>query len=110
MNRTFLSMAAASMLLTGIGLASAQTTTTTTTWTNEHGTTIRRDSTTNKYTSFKDPALKPTVGVVLPGAVTLYALPGTITIPSRENYSYAIVNDRPVVVERSTRRVVHSWD
>ena len=110
MNRTFLSLAAASMLLAGIGLASAQTTTTTTTWTNEHGTTIRQDSTTNKYTSFKDPVLKPTVGVVLPGTVTLYPLPGTITVPSRENYSYSIVNDRPVVVERTTRRVVHSWD
>jgi hypothetical protein len=111
MKRTLFSIVAASVLLTGVGLASAQTSTTTTstTWTTDQGTTIRDYSTTKKYNSFNDPALKTDVGTELPGTVVLYPLPETMKVPDSERYSYSIINNQPVVVERSTRTVVHTW-
>ncbi len=113
MRKSLLSIVTASVLLAGAGLASAQTTTTTTTtstWTNEQGTTFKDYSTTKQYSSFNDPGLKPSVGVELPSTVTVYPLPETMKVPEPERYSYGMVNDRPVVVERSTRKVVHSWE
>lgn len=110
MKKSMYSILTAAMLVASIGVASAQTTTTTTTtWTNEQGTMIRDYSTTQKYTSFVDPALKPTIGMALPGTVTLYPLPGTVVVPSADTYSYGIVNNQPIVVERTTRKVVHTW-
>jgi hypothetical protein len=111
MRRSLFAIATASVLLAGVGLASAQTTsTTTTTWTNDQGTTIREYSTSQKYNSFKDPDLKPNVGMALPGTVTIYPLPETMKVPDADHYSYGIINDRPVVVERTTRKVVHTWE
>lgn len=112
-SRYLLSATAATLLAAGIGIASAQTsstTTTTTTWSPEYGSMIREHSTTQKYGSFKDPALQPRVGVVLPNTVELHPLPPTVTVPQSQSYSYSIVNDRPVVVERSSRRVIHTWE
>jgi hypothetical protein len=111
MKKSLLSIAAASLLLAGVGLASAQTTTnTTTSWTSDQGAAITKYSTTEKYTSFRDPSLKPSVGMALPGTVTLYPLPQTVQVPSADTYSYGIVNDHPVVVERTTRKVIHTWE
>lgn len=111
MNKSLLSAVSASVFLVGIGLASAQSTTsTTTTWTNDQGKAIREYSTTQKYSSYSDPAFKPNVGMALPGSVTIYPLPESMKVPSSETYSYGIVNDRPIVVERTTRKVVHSWE
>ena len=111
MNKALFSIVAASVMLAGIGLASAQTsTTTTTTWTNDQGAMIRQYSTTKKYSSFSDPSLKPEVGLELPGTVTLYPLPQTMVVPDGGGYGYAIVNEHPVVVERTTRKVVHTWE
>lgn len=110
MNKSLLSFAAASVLLAGIGFASAQSsTTTTTTWTTDQGKAITDYSTTQKYTSFSDPALKPTIGSELPQTVTVYPLPSTVTVTQPDQYSYGIVNNQPVVVERTTRKVVHTW-
>jgi hypothetical protein len=39
--------------------------------------------------------------------VKVYSLPTTVKVADPDRYSYTIVNDQPVVVERSTRRVVH---
>jgi hypothetical protein len=109
-NKSLLSFAAASVLLAGIGFASAQSsTTTTTTWTTDQGKAITDYSTTQKYTSFSDPALKPTIGSELPQTVTIYPLPSTVTVTQPDQYSYGIVNNQPVVVERTTRKVVHTW-
>ena len=112
MRRLLFSVATASVLLASVGLASAQTTTTssTTTWTSDQGTAIQEYSTTKKYTSFSDPSLKPNVGMELPGTVTVYPLPETMKIQDPDRYSYGIVNDHPLVVERTTRKVVHTWD
>ena len=114
MRRSLLSFAAVSVFLAGAGLASAQTTssttTTTSTWSNDQAHAITEYSTTKHYSSFDDPTLKPDVGMVLPDTVTLYPLPDTLKIEQPDRYSYSIVNQHPVVVERSTRKVVHTWE
>jgi hypothetical protein len=112
MRRSLFSIVTASVLLAGAGLASAQTSTTTTTstWTNDQGAAITSYSTSQKYNSFNDPSFKANIGVELPGTVTLYPLPDTVKVPDADHYSYSIINDHPVVVERTTRKVVHSWE
>jgi len=109
MRKSILSLAVATTLLAGAGIAAAQTTVATTTWTTDHGRVIREYSTTQKYTPFTDPSVKVTVGTVLPGTVTVAPLPPTITVPERETYSYAIVNSQPVIVDRG-RKVIHVWN
>ncbi len=44
------------------------------------------------------------VGTLLPGDVTLYAVPREYRV--RPGYRYAIANDRPVIVEPRSRRIV----
>jgi hypothetical protein len=112
MNRPMFSIVAASLLVGSVGIAAAQTTTTTTTsnWSADEGAAMRSYSTTRHYQSFNDPAMHPSVGMTLPNSVTVYPLPDTMKMPSAERYSYSIINNQPVVVERTTRKVVHTWD
>ena len=108
MRKSLFTIVTASALMAGAGLAGAQTTTsTTTTWTPEQGTAITQYSTTQHYQSYSQPGV--TVGTVLPDAVTVYPLPPTVEVPSANSYSYSIVNNQPVVVERTSRKVVHVW-
>jgi hypothetical protein len=108
MRKSLFSIVTASALVAGAGLAVAQTsTTTTTTWTPQQGTAITQYSTTQHYQSFSQPGV--TVGAVLPQTVTVYPLPPTVQVPSPDSYSYTIVNNQPVVVDRTTRQVVHVW-
>jgi len=111
MRKSLFSIVTASVLLSGAGLAAAQTTTSTTTtqWTPDQGTAITQYSTTQKYQSFSDPAMSPTIGMVLPGTVTVYPLPTTVVAPTPGSYSYSIINNQPVVVDTTTRKVVHTW-
>jgi hypothetical protein len=110
MRRSLLSIVTASVFLAGVGLASAQTTTSSsTTWTTDQGAAIRQYSTSQHYSSFSDPSIKPNVGMVLPGTVTIYPLPETMQVPEADHYSYGIINNNPVVVDRSSRTVVHTW-
>jgi hypothetical protein len=111
MKKSLFSAVAATTLLAGVALASAQSSSssTTTTWTNDQGQAIRQYSTTQHYSSFSDPSLQPTVGMALPDSVTLYPVPQTAQIPDSDAYSYTIINNQPVVVERTTRKVVHTW-
>lgn len=110
MRKSLLSATVATALLASASLASAQTTTTTQTWTNDQGTTFREYSTTKKYTGFNDPAMRPTIGMALPDTVTIYPLPDTMKVETPDRYSYGMINNNPVVVERTTRKVVHSWE
>ena len=113
MKRSLLSTLAAAALLAGATVASAETSTTATTttrWSPDHRAAITEYSTTQKYQSFNDPAFKPHVGAPLPGTVTLYPLPGTIKVETPDRYSYSIINNNPVIVDRTTRSVVHTWD
>jgi hypothetical protein len=110
MRRPLLSIAA-SMLLAGVGVASAQmSSSTTTTWSNDQGSGLREYSTTRHYQSFSDPAWHAQVGTELPSSASVYPLPETMHVPSAERYSYSIINNEPVVVERTTRRVIHTWE
>jgi hypothetical protein len=110
MKKSLLSIVTASVMLAGVGLASAQTTaTTTTTWTDSYGNTIREYSTTQKVKPIEDKSINVTVGGVLPGTVEIHPLPPTIKVDKPEMYSYTIINNKPVVVERASRRVVHVW-
>jgi hypothetical protein len=111
MRRTPLFIAAASMLMVGAGLAFGQTsTTTTTTWSDADGNILRQESTTHNYNGYVDPSLHAEVGVEVPHTVTLYPLPPAVAVPGAGTYSYGIINNNPVVVERTTRRVVHTWE
>jgi Protein of unknown function (DUF1236) len=111
MRRPLFSIAAAAVLVAGAGLAHGQSSsTTTTTWSNEDGSVIRQDSTTHHYSSFVDPSLRPDVGSQLPSGVTLYPLPPSVSVPQVQTYSYGMVNNNPVVVDRTTRKVVHTWE
>ena len=108
MKKSLLSLVAATALLAGVGIADAQTTTTTT-WTDAHGNVLREYSTTQKFKSWNDPSVKVTVGGVLPQTAELHPLPPTLMVPNRDTYSYVIVNDTPVIVERDSRRIIHTW-
>ena len=111
MRRSLRSIATAAVFLASAGIAAAQTsTTTTTTWTNDEGTGLRQYSVTRHYKSYDDPQWHAQVGAELPRMAPIYPLPDTMQVPLAERYSYTIVNNAPVVVERTTRRVVHSWD
>jgi hypothetical protein len=109
MKKPYLTVAAA-LLLSGAGAFAAEvTTTTSTTWTNEQGAMVREQAVTKHYNNVNDPKITVTEGAELPQTVTLYALPETVKVPEPDRYSYVIVNDHPVVVEKRTRRVVHVW-
>lgn len=110
MRKSLLSIVAASALLAGTGLAAAQTTTTTTTqtWSTDQGNVIRQYSTTNHYQTFTE-TTPPQIGAEVPSNVTLYPLPPDVHVANPGDYSYTIINNQPMVVERTTRRVVHTW-
>jgi hypothetical protein len=107
MRKVLLSMATASALL--ISASAFAETTTTTTWTAADGTVIREYSTTQKYEPVSVPDFSAQVGVVLPSNVKVYSLPTTVKVNEPDRYSYTIINDQPVVVERSSRRIMHVW-
>ncbi len=109
MKKSLISAMIAAALLSSGAVFAAAVTTTTTTWTDEQSNIIREHSTIKHYSSVTDPKLETRIGVELPQTVTLYDLPETIKIQEPARYSYVIINDHPVVVERSTRRVIHSW-
>jgi hypothetical protein len=110
MRKPLFSIVVAAALLSGAGMAYAGTTTTSTTsWTNEQGDVIREYSTTKHYSSVDDPNIQVQVGQTLPSTVKVYSLPETVKVEDPDRYSYVIVNDHPVVLERSSRRIVHLW-
>jgi hypothetical protein len=46
---------------------------------------------------------------MLPATVILYPVPETMNVPDANTHSYSIINNQPVVVERTTRKLVHTW-
>lgn len=99
------------MLLAGIGVASAQSESfTEPSWAANQGAMMTTYSTTMKYTSYRDPNMTPTVGMILPNSVTVYALPDTMKSPTASRYQYGMVNDHPVVIESNSRKIVHTWN
>ncbi len=111
MGKVLLPIVAGSVLWAGAGLALAQTAALPPpAWPPEHGVAIRTYAESQKEPPFVDPNLKLSLGMELPNNVTLFPLPETMKIPSAELYTYGIVNNRAVVVDRMTRKVVHIWE
>jgi hypothetical protein len=78
-------------------------------WTDQHGNTIREYSVTKQYKSYDDPNLRPQVGTQIPETVVVHPLPETVIIPDPQRYRYVIINQQPVVIESTSRRVIHVW-
>lgn len=112
MRRLFLISSSAAVLLAGVGMASAQHHPGPVTFSPEHGHIIRQHATTHHHGSFHDPHVHAQIGVALPDSVQLHPLPDTLAlhIPSAHQYRYGIVNDRHVIVDHSTRRVIHAFE
>ena len=47
--------------------------------------------------------------MILPNNVTVYEMPATMTGMPTGQYSYTMINNNPVVVETTTRKVMHTW-
>jgi ABC-type nitrate/sulfonate/bicarbonate transport system substrate-binding protein len=115
MMKRFYAAAVAAAFLSSAGVAAAQTdstttTTTTTSWSPDYGAQLNQYYATNGYAPITDPNVQVLVGAPLPPSVTFYPLPPTIRVPDADRYSYTVINRHPVVVDRTTRRVIHTWD
>jgi hypothetical protein len=94
----------ATLLLTGAALAQTRTTTTTTsqTITTEQAGKIRTYVQKEKKPSVKVQE-QVTVGSTLPSTTQIYTFPEDVGV---KNYRYSIINDRTVIVDPSSRRVI----
>jgi hypothetical protein len=111
MRKSLLSSIVAGLVLASAAIASAQTNTAAVPeWTKEQGVAIKTHSATQKDTPFIDPALKLQAGVELPQNATLHLIPESLKIGTPETHAYAIVNDHAVLVDRTTRKVIHIWE
>jgi hypothetical protein len=111
MKKSLLPVATAALLFGGMGLALAQSDgPSEPDWNANQGQMFREYSTTRHYSSYSDTTMHPAVGMVLPNSVTVYEMPGSMTGPSYSRYRYGMINDHPVVIENSSRKVVHTWD
>jgi uncharacterized protein DUF1236 len=106
-----LSIATASMLFAGVGAVWAQNEAPATpSWTSAQGQTLVTTYTERHYVPYNDPSMTPEAGMVLPETVHVYPMPDTMNGAAYSNYSYAMVNNHPVVVVTTTRKVVHAWN
>lgn len=106
-------------LLAGVNVAAAQAVITTTphgtqthgsvSFAPEHGAIIREHATGQHFSSVQDPNIHAQVGATLPGSVQLHPLPDRLVtqVPAARSYQYSIINNRHVVVDPGTRRVIH---
>jgi uncharacterized protein DUF1236 len=110
MRKVSLAVLAAVALAAGIGTAAAQSTTTVTTTTisPEQDTTIYRTITREQVAVQPPPPdWAPSVGIEVPAQVQLYDMPTTVDVPTVRSDRYTVVNGHVVLVDPSTRRVVH---
>jgi len=111
MKHSLITVAAASVLFAGIGVAAAQVETPATpSWTPAQSQTMITTYHSRHYSAYSDPAMQPRVGMVLPDTVQVYPLPDSMQGPAYSHYRYGMINDHPVVVESTTRKVVHTWN
>lgn len=82
------------------------------TFTSEHRQMLQEHSSHQHYNSFRDPHFHAHAGAIVPEAVELHPLPDTLAtrMPQGSHYEYGVVNDRPVIVDHSSRRVIHHFD
>lgn len=106
MRRSLLVLAISAVLFASASSASAQSFS----YMPEHGRMLHEHATTQHHGSVQDPSFHAHVGAIVPGSIEIHPLPGSIGHPHASEHGYAIVNDHPVVVEHSSRRVIHSFD
>jgi hypothetical protein len=102
--KRFLGALAATLVLTGAAFAQTSTTTTTTsqTITTEQAGKIRTYVQKEKKPSVKIQE-QVNVGSTLPSTTQIYTFPDDVGV---KNYRYSIINDRTVIVDPSSRRVI----
>lgn len=81
-------------------------------YTSDHGALLRQHTTAQHYRSYSDNGFRAQIGATLPGSADLHPLPDGIatSLPTARGHQYSIVNDRYVVVDPASRRVVHTFD
>ena len=110
MKASFLSTIAAALTIAGAGAFAQSNTAAVPQLTNDQGVAIRAYSESQKDVPFFDPNIKLEEGIELPQNATLHLIPDAIKIGTPETHAYAIVNDRAVLVDRATRKVIHVWE
>jgi carbohydrate-binding DOMON domain-containing protein len=98
----YAAIAAATLLSGG---AFAQTTTTTTTITDEQTGIVRTYVTRQQRQSVTSPQ-QYGPGATVPSSYELYTLPADLGV----NYSYSVINNRTVIIDPVTRRVIQVID
>jgi hypothetical protein len=107
--KTILGAVAATMILSGAAIA--QSTSTTTTTTQQTITTEQAGKIRTYVQREKKPSVKVTeqvsVGSTLPASTEIYSFPADVGVT---NYRYSVVNDRTVIVDPQSRRVIQVID
>jgi hypothetical protein len=93
-------------LVMSAGIASAQTVTTTIDISPEQERTIYGTVVKERIVSPPPAELSVSVGTEIPSAVELYEMPAAVTVAPARRYRYTVVNDRVVLVDPGTRKVV----
>jgi hypothetical protein len=96
------------MTFAAVNLAAAQTVT----FSTDHGAVLREHATNQRHQSFRDEHFRAQVGGAVPAQVELHDLPSALHqhVPQGHQYRYGIVNERPVIVDHSNRRIIHHFD
>lgn len=78
----------------------------------EHGRVLREHATTQHYSSAQQPDFQVQVGATLPNSAQLHPLPDAIGthVPAARSYQYSIINNRHVVVDPGSRRIIHAFE
>ncbi|MBX9590537.1 MAG: DUF1236 domain-containing protein [Hyphomonadaceae bacterium] len=71
---------------------------------------LRQHAATHHHRSADHHGFQVHVGATLPHAVELHALPHGFRVESPHAYRYGIINQRHVVVDHETRRIVHVFE
>lgn len=81
------------------------------TFSHEHGAMLREHAASHRYRSHHDPHAQLQIGATLPHSVQLHDLPDAFRsrYPHAHSYRYGIVNDRHVIVDPSSRRIVYVY-
>ncbi len=108
MNKSLISAFVAATMLSGTAFAQGAITTSTYKWTDADGNLIREYTETKQYKDVDVADFDAKVGVALPSSVTTtYELPATIKVDKPDHYRYVIINDKPVIIEKDNRKVIH---
>jgi hypothetical protein len=97
---------AAAVMLSGVALAQTTTATTVQMTPQQEQTIYTTVTGAQVAVQPPPPSWTPTVGVVVPQSVQLYAMPSTVTVPGVSTDTYTVINNRVVLVDPQTRHVL----